>query len=335
MNKFFNIKSLSVLLYSIFVALLLVFIYTLYLEITSFSFIYHEQMGSGQLDFLKDLFTSFSLSIPIGAASLAFLTLGLTASRTIRMDRQIEKMNEQLEVSNKQIGLIEKQREASYQPELFLDRFNITVATRGDKQFQGKFIFYQISISNRPQMHVFNVGRAVAKSIEYYFSFDYKRVIENIKIQDNMNYVDIDTNDRILTLNYNKVHIPIDKAVHELEYQLSKRFKSFVPDISQQKEGFWIDFPEVYLELYLTMWLILILKNDIKYISQNHFDTNTIPNFPKLMFHISYKDLGNKIHTKDYSISIIVPEFTSPIINGGIADSTNNFLIEPKELDNS
>lgn len=332
MNKFFNIKSLSVLLYSIFVALLLAFVYTLYLEITSFSFIYHKQMGSGQLDFLIDLFTSFSLSIPIGAASLAFLTLGLTASRTIRMDRQIDKMNEQLEVSNKQIGLIEKQREASYQPELFLDRFNITVATRGDKQFQGKFIFYQVSIGSKPCMAVYNVGRAVAKSIEYNFSFDYKQAIENIKAQDNMNYVNINTNDRILTIDYNKEHIQIDKTVHELEYQLSKRFKSFVPDISQQKVEFLVDFPTVYLELYLVMWLILLLKNDIKYIGQNKLDPNTIPNFPKLKFHISYKDLGNKIHHKNYSISIIVPEFNTPIVSGAIADSTNNLSIEPNEI---
>ena len=35
---------------------------------------------------------------------------------------------------------------------------------------------------------------------------------------------------------------------------------------------------------------------------------------------------------KNYSLSIIVPEFQMPIIDGAIADTTNNFLIEPKEF---
>ena len=285
-------------------------------------------------DFLNSLGSEYTLPIGIGAVILALWTLAITAARTVRNDWQIEQMNQQLKrseeqliVSRKQIELIEKQREASYQPELFLDRFYIAVTTRDPKMFK----FYRTSLGNRPYMPVVNVGRAVAKSIEYHFSFDYRTVITNIQAQDNMNYINLTADDRILTIDYNKKYIPINKVAHQMEYQLSKRYKNFVADISLDKEGLIVNFPEVYLELFLVMWLILLLKNDIKYIN-DHYDTNTIPNFPKLLFHISYKDLGNKIHKKDYSLSILVPEFKMPIVDGAIADTTNNFLIEPKEI---
>lgn len=301
------------------------------LEVKNFQFFIYASQS--QLETFRELFDSLSKPFAIGAASLAFLTLGLTSSRTIRLDKQLAKLDEQLSLSRQQISLIEKQLEASYRPELFIDRFNINIVTSNQQEYRGRFTFFNKYMNVLPKMVVLNVGRAVAKSIEYEFSFDYRKAIEQIRKKDNMNYVKIESDDRVLVIDYKKEYINLEKVEHKLEYQLSKRFEGFIPDITQDKKGFSVNIPDVYLELYLIMWLILLLTNEIKGTSSNHYDQYAIPDFPQLKFHLSYKDLGNKIHIKDYIMSIIVPKFILPIANNDIIETSNIFKIEPKELE--
>lgn len=293
-NKF-NINYLARFLFAIFWILLVLFFYLIYLKINSFQFFLYS--GFSQIATIEALLDSFSRPFAVGAASLAFLTLGLTASRTARMDKQLIEM--------------QAQREASYQTDLIILRNQFYIhtgagvkiidpnthreTTKDDKSF--------LKINNdtegdkEPNLFIHNIGRGVAKKIEYTFSYPVEEYITIMK-KFNVDKYFIINSDKSSGYVMNK-GAPQSKYYGFPDLEQSTKHIDYIltADLTDQSTKILLPYFYIILNFFKDELYVHKAFNDYKVEDYQNL-------FPKLQFELKFSDISGKLHQKKYEFDI-------------------------------
>jgi hypothetical protein len=224
-----------------------------------------------------------------------------------------------------------KARDASYRPDLYIPKFHLFFSTRILGEYANKFMIFS-TFQNLPiQMQILNVGRAVAKSIEYCFSFDTKAAIQWIKRQDQNSNFEIDESIISIIIKFKKEFSGLEVLKFGLQDALDSKKENYIPDLGISNSGLSINFPEVYLHLYF-ITVILLMKNNLVE-EMKLSDPPDISNFPKLVLKLTYHDIGNNIHHKEYRFDIYsIKNFILPFKDGKLIEVDNEIKIEPIEI---
>lgn len=310
-SKIFNIKLLRSILYLITGILFITFIYIAIIYFSEFESINY----ANKIDSIEGLFRSLTVPFTIGAAMLALLTLAITTSRTIRMDKQLELMGEQLKgtdeqllVSQKQLELIEKQREASYQPDLIIKPKMLFV--KSERLHVNKFI---LSVSNKinkiegPFCNLINIGRGVAKSVRYKFSYDLDSCIRIINELDSDNLININNDKLSISIKSDKLNL--QDYVHISDHNLDERSFDYILTLDLIDHWDDLRIPANYVLLNFLKDALSISK---KQPTDPSIKTSIDDRFPALIAYCIYKDLGLKEHKKKFSIKFMASTFTQP-----------------------
>lgn len=297
MKKIFNLKILSITLYILTGLLVPIFIWSVILALK------RMPIEANFLDFssFEYLFSVLTIPFTIIAATLALLTLAITTSRTLRMDMQLKRMDNQLIE-------MRTQREASYQPDILIEQRKIFITTgtgkdiiessriigKTDEQFLK--INLDESFEKEPNLYLHNLGRGVAKNFKYRFLYDAK---DCIKIMNGFNLY-----------NYFTIN-PMDVYAEILTRGTPQaRFWGFYPNEEWKSNVQFIlpisgaTSPTKILMPYLYT-ILNFFKDELHLRSKKEFDDpNNIMNlFPKLYYECEYDDAGLKHYMKKFEIN--------------------------------
>jgi len=318
LSKYFGITFLARFLYTIFWLLTLLFIFLAYQRISSINFSYLSNFDRTYLE--QTLFDEFSRPFAIGAAALAFLTLGLTASRTARMDKQLIEM--------------QTHREASYQPDLVL---------KVDKIFHylvqgqsGQYIYKQSGDRNKQIKHkldILNIGKGVAKDIKIHFEYDFDEIILILQKIGINEYFEIKNDDINFTLSSSKLNISGYKIENfDENFLLTKEDYILSADIDNSSKS--INSPII---IGLLHFINIFLLGDFKrkYNDDlNLLEIKILSQFRSPTLTMSYLDIGNKPFIKNFIIDYVLPdEIPIPLDNNNRIIPFNTYsTIEIKEI---
>jgi hypothetical protein len=295
-NKF-NINFLARFLFAIFWILLVLFFYLIYLKINSFQFFLYS--GFNQIDTIEPLLDSFSRPFAVGAAALAFLTLGLTASRTARMDKQLIEM--------------QTQREASYQPDIIILRNQFYIHTGLEEKIvpdnagshikvEGDESFLKINNDTdggkEPNLLLHNIGRGVAKNIKYTFSYPVDEYVTIMKDFNVRKYFNIqlfgETHGSIMTHSS-----PITAFSGNLNNELSTKHIDYILTVDLTSQTTKILLPYFYI-------LLNFVKDE--HFAQRLHEYHKLEDyrelFPKLKFELRFSDISGKSYLNKYEFDI-------------------------------
>jgi len=332
MKRIFSLKILSFILYTLAGLLFVGFIWSSYLSINQPA----TNISLLNIQGIDSLFTFLSKPFAIAAATLAILTLAITTSRTIRMDKQLERMD-------KQLIEMKAQREASYQPDVIIVQSQFLIQTgtgepiidQNAHRILGKDdkIYLKINLDDKgfkePKLFLHNIGRGVAKNFRYRFYYDVKNCIDQMKLYgaDNyftinnvfgFDYVEILTRGTPMTRFWgfyptkewiNKINfiLPIDKEVLSTEILVSYLYVIL---------NFFKD--EIHLQYGV------LNKERSPYLQQS---------FPKLYFECEYMDIGLKPYKKKFELDISAMSYRQLLDNNyRFNDITYDYNIIPTEI---
>lgn len=213
---------------------------------------------------------------------------------------------------------IKRQREYSYHPELYLGNQDIYVygAQHGDKFLP--FIYSNEALQNINESglglvttKLYNVGFAVAKAVEYTWSFD---INNSIKLIDKVNSVGF------FQVDYNRgIEITAPKIGYKgsfqfVENQLRKANINYILPASIEKTPSTIFIPGCYIDLYITFLCCYLgyyedIPKQSKVENKHNID---IEDFTPLLLELRYKDLQGKIHLKKFSFRFRFNWINSP-----------------------
>lgn len=324
LSKQFGITSLARFLYIIFWILTVLFLSLAYQRISSINFKALSDFDQYYLE--QTLVDELSRPFAIGAAALAFLTLGLTASRTARMDKQLIEMK--------------AQREASYQPDLIIaqSQFHIQSGTgepiidQHTNRITGKDdkIYLKINLDENgekePNLFLHNIGRGVAKNFRYRFLFEAKNCIQimnEFNIYNHFTITSKDTYAEILTRG-----TPMARFWGVYPSQDWKTKIDFILPINGNTAPTRILLPYLYV-------ILNFFKDELHLRSKKEFDdTANIHNlFPKLHFECEYLDIGLKEYRKRFEITLTANVFRQLLDSDyRFNDITYDYEINPVEL---
>lgn len=213
---------------------------------------------------------------------------------------------------------VKKQRETSYHPEIYLGNQEIyfyglkwkatflpfSYSTEEIKEFN------DIAWKNYINIDLHNVGFAVAKAIEYEWSFDIQTVIETIHKVNRVGFFHVHY-DKILEISAPQIEF---KSSHMVTNQLRKNTVNYILPSSIEKIATKIHVPSCYIDLYL-----IFLSSALNYYSkksetENEVKTHNIDleNFPQLNLKLAYKDLHGKKHSKLFGLRFSFNHLSSP-----------------------
>jgi hypothetical protein len=223
---------------------------------------------------------------------------------------------------------VKKQRETSYFPELYL--VNKCVYVYGE-EWKGTFLPFDYftekikekdirKTSHGVNMDIFNVGFAVAKGVEYEWSFDLNGIIDMIHKSNKLGFF------HIYSQNILKISVPQVGYTHThvIANQLRKENINYILQASVDKTPTQIMIPSSYLDLFMIyacneLEIFETEKSDDKIFRTFNVDFD---NFPPLEIDISYKDLQGKKHSKKFKI---IPNLYSLKAAKSITKEKNNF----------
>ena len=204
---------------------------------------------------------------------------------------------------------VKKQRETSYFPELYLGNKLVTIY---GEEYKNTFLPFKYlteekreddirEISHEISLDVFNVGFAVAKAVEYSWSFDLNKIIDIIKIYNKSGFFHVFL-DNALTITVPKLGY---QHTHIVSNQIRKKNINYVLQSSIEKIPTQISIPESYLDLFILYACISLEIFESKKTDELTLKTYDIDfdNFPPLLIVITYNDLHGKKHTKNFKIS--------------------------------
>lgn len=213
---------------------------------------------------------------------------------------------------------VKKQREASYHPEIYLGNQAVyfyglkwkdtylpfSYSTEEIKEFN------DMAWKNYINIDLHNVGFAVAKAVEYEWSFDIQTVIENIHKVNRVGFFHVHF-DKILEISAPQIEF---KFSHMVANQLRGNTINYILPSSIEKTATKIHVPSCYIDLYL-----IFLSSALNYYSKktetkNEVKTHNIDleNFPQLNLKLAYKDLHGKTHSKSFGLRFSFSHLSSP-----------------------
>jgi len=209
---------------------------------------------------------------------------------------------------------VKKQRETSYFPELYLGSKLVTIYGQECKNTFLPFKYLTEEkrendirkISHEISLDVFNVGFAVAKAVEYSWSFDLNKIIDIINKYNKSDFFHIFWN-KTLTIEVPKLGY---KYTHIVSNQIRKKNISYVLPSSIEKIPTQISIPASYIDLFILYACISLEIFDSEKTDEIAFKSYNIDfdNFPPLLVVIIYNDLCGKKHTKKFKI---LPDLTT------------------------
>ncbi|MCW8809576.1 MAG: hypothetical protein OQK64_01335 [Ignavibacteriaceae bacterium] len=323
-SNHFGITFLARFLYTTFWVLTVLFIILAYQRISSINF---KELSLFDQSYLEQtLFDELSRPLAIGAAALAFLTLGLTASRTARMDKQLIEMK--------------SQREASYQPDVIIaqSQFHIQTGTGepiidpDHHRILGKNDKMCLKVNldekgeNEPNLFLHNIGRGVAKNFKYRFLFDANECIQLMNKFNTYNYFTIaskETYAEILTRG-----TPMSRFWGIYQNQDWRTKIDFILPTNGEVQPTKILLPYLYI-------ILNFFKDELHLHSKKEFDdpSNIHILFPKLYFECEYLDIGLKQYRKRFELTLSAMVFRQLLNNEyRFNDITYDYDIVPVEL---
>lgn len=325
MKRIFSLKTLSIILYILAGLLFIGFIWSSYLSIVQPA----TNVSIFNIGGIESLFSVLSKPFAVAAAMLAILTLAITTSRTLRIDKQINKMDEQLSVSRHQIALIERQQEFSYQPDLLIADTEISAIISDSKHGMSSISFTEHKGSDIEARLLFaNVGRAVAKNLSISYEFDWKKAISNLDIVEISTEFDIVKTINDITISSQKFKIgnhkcPIDLAIFHYS-------QNFLLNVSHNNSMIYQRCPKVILLLKFLYELIYkyLCK---KYPSNIDMYSIWLQEFPNVFINISYEDVGNKLHKKRFLLHLLFENIMA-LSSFRLVSQNYKVVIKPEEL---
>lgn len=207
------------------------------------------------------------------------------------------------------IQQVKKQREASYQPDIYFG-FNGS-KTAIIKKLAGivtkELSFEMLEGHNTFEIHsilhsIENIGLGTAKDIKIVWDFDFKKAFNTIlETQANGNpkiRVEMERGNTLVIRTQNKTMFYVwsekENLITEYDFVLPRRDEKFVMS------------PSIPIEIvkYFTAYCMLkynLLLSDEKYADLFHEEFET---FPPLKVHVVYKDIGNKTYAKNFRVHL-------------------------------
>lgn len=223
---------------------------------------------------------------------------------------------------------IKAQREATYRPDIIIDEGLFYIYSFKDEngEFPSEYTYgkkqqdyYSENLRmNSFGMNLFNIGLAAAKEVKIKYSFDldkiFTTIIEQNKALPNDKIINIIKNDNTLEF------IPSDNCVgskcnsiHFINSQLNREFNHILPT-NITNNPIKLNLPTYILEMHSILiynfWL-------------NETEIKKFPEIPVITLNISYLDIGNKSHSKEYELLILFQ-------GGSKNESMNSFKVRQK-----
>jgi len=262
----------------------------------------------------NNLFNIYKFPFYILAVALAVITLRITLIRVSQTDKQLE---------------------AIYKPELYIDKGTLwVVPTRHGDNYKFAFTDIRDNVDRLPELKIFNVGFAAAIQVKYNFEYNIEKAIKILKEKDNSKEFDItyySSYELVLSSNVQNLR----DHTYYVKLENRERSSNFLLSATGENIYLGINLPTYYCHLY-TIFLYLMLRDEANpnKILEKEFIRKKLKDaaFPILKLNISYKDLANNKFNKIFNIELVSNFFYVPFVHNTVNIMPNMYLIEPKDV---
>jgi hypothetical protein len=229
-------------------------------------------------------------------------------------------------ITFKTLKEIKAQRETTYRPDIIIDEglFYIYSYKTDKGEFPVEYTYdkkdplYNCDTFKMSSfsINLFNIGLAAAKEIQIEYSFHLDKIIDTILEQNKLlptdKIIDIRKAERFVEFKPAKEAVG-GASYHAIDNQLKREINHILP-VNISNSPIKINLPSYLLEIHS----ILIYNFWLSDAKQKDF-----PDLPIVNIKISYMDIGNNKHSKDYELSISY--------HGGTKnESMNSFKVKQK-----
>ncbi|MBK9098383.1 MAG: hypothetical protein IPM14_09770 [bacterium] len=232
--------------------------------------------------------------------------------------------------SNENIIEARKSRAAGYRPELYIPKFNLLFKIQEELGKKFLTVVDDHRHDEDIKLELLNVGKGVAKKVDYEFKFNYSEALVYIEKLDRDKNFEIILGKEGLLIKFLKEFSELQNISINFDNERNSDLISYVPDLAVAKRTIGINFPRATLFLFYIATLLLMKNHNIKKMKVSHI--SDIPNFPKLQLHLSYRDLDYNPHEKKFRFDLYSDCIELPLKDDNLIPTVNTITIEPVEI---